>query len=148
MHTYSNSNHIWKNHLLVHITPWSPSPYIAFSFIYTLGKSFGNVVSIHWWDQINIDTSITMGYYHYNNPWYPIFHGLDYVCDFCSQDFHMYMTILHSGEVYFSIFTISMHFVIKLSFSLHILCNICTNIYHILISSKFTWRTYFSSRLS
>lgn len=71
-----------NNYSLPHSTPWSPSPYINFSLANTSSKSFGKVDDIRWWDQIDVDASITMGKYHGNDPLYPDFHGSDYVHKF------------------------------------------------------------------
>lgn len=99
-HLFQIRSHM-NDYSLAHPKPWSPSPYIDFALANTLGKSFCNVVSICWQDKINIATTITMGKYHGNGPWYPDLHGSDYVRDFFSQDLHMHATLLHRNRIYF-----------------------------------------------
>ena len=73
--------------------------------------------------------------YHVNSFWFLFFHSLDYVRDFCSQNLHMYMTLLQRDHIYFSSFTIFIHSVTNLPILFHILCNICT-IKHVIYNSS------------
>lgn len=90
-----------NNLSLAYLTLWYPSPYIALALANTLGKYLGYVVSILWWDQIVVDTSINMGQYHGKYLSYSNYHGVDYVRDFVSQYLRMYATLLHRTCVCF-----------------------------------------------